>query len=109
MNFIIALLRLVGAAFVLALLLAWLKDGNAEIARTLPWTLYPFGGGLVAARSILDWEGNQTSRYFALGAARIAAFFAIVATTHYGFPHSVTAVAIAFVAMLAVARYPLQT
>lgn len=106
MNFILALVRLVLIALGLALVIGWLKNEEADLALTLPWTLYPVSGGLVAARAIFDWEASHAPRNLVIGAARIGGFFAIVCTARYGFPHSITAVAVAFVAtaMLAVYR-----
>jgi hypothetical protein len=105
-NFILALARLVLIALGLALVIGWLKNEDADLALTLPWTLYPVSGGLVAARAIFDWEASQAPRDLVIGAARIAGFFAIVCIARFGFPHSITAVAVAFVAtaMLAVYR-----
>ena len=105
MNFVLALLRLVLLALVLALLIGWLKNEDADLALTLPWTLYPVSGGLVAARAIFDWEGSRLPRDLLIGAARIAGFFAVVCIAHYGFPHSITAVGVAFVATLMLAVY----
>lgn len=106
MNFLLALIRLVVLALVLALVIGWLKNEDADLALTLPWTLYPVSGGLVAARAIFDWEGSPGPKDLLTGAARIAGFFAVVSIAHFGFPHSITAVGVAFVAtaMLAVYR-----
>jgi hypothetical protein len=105
-NFILALARLVLIALGLAIVIGWLKNEDADLALTLPWTLYPVSGGLVAARAIFDWEASHAPRDLVFGAARIAGFFTIVCIARYGFPHSITAVAAAFVttAMLAVYR-----
>ncbi len=105
LNFLLALVRLVVLALVLAILLGWLKNEKADIALTLPWTLYPVSGGLVLARSLTDWEGNKTSKSFLIGSARVAAFFAIVGVAHWGFPGSLTAIAVAFVSTLALGVY----
>lgn len=106
MSFLLALLRLVLLALVLALVIGWLKNEDADLALTLPWTLYPVSGGLVAARAIFDWEASREARDLLIGVGRIAGFFGVVCIAHFGFPHSITAVGLAFVAtaMLAVYR-----
>lgn len=104
-SFLLALIRLVLLAAGLALLLGWLKNEQADLALTLPWTLYPVSGGLVLARSLTEWEGDKSGRNFLVGTARVAAFFAIVMIAQWGFHGSMTAIAIAFVSTLALGVY----
>jgi hypothetical protein len=105
MTWIFGFLRIVLLAVVLSLCLAWLRKGDGDLALTLSWTLYPVSGGMVAARSLLDWEATRRDAQLLAGVLRVAAFFAVVAVAQWGFPGSLTAVSVAFVTTLTLACY----
>jgi len=103
MTWVFGFARLALLALLLSLFLGWLKGTDGDLARTLPWLLYPVSGGMVAARSLLDWEATRKDTWLFVGALRIAAFFVVVAIAQWGFPGSMTATSLAFVATLALA------
>lgn len=105
MSWIFSFARMVALAIGLSAVLTWLKQDTVGLAVTLPWMLYPISGGMVVARATMDWEETRKDAQIVTGALRIAAFFAIVAIAHWGFPGSLTAVTLAFLATLALGCY----
>ena len=103
MTWVFGFARLIFLALLLSLLLGWLRGVDGDLARTLPWLLYPVSGGMVAARSLLDWEATRKDAQLLAGSVRIAAFFVVVAIAQWGFPGSLTATSLAFIATLALA------
>lgn len=103
MTILARLPRALAIATLLAIAYAWLTGNDPALAATLPWTLFPLAGGLVAARVLIDWQSPLEGAGLVRGILRIGLFLLTALIVHRGYPGSLMAVGIGFLVMLALA------